>query len=250
MTLLLLPGCAARKMAVSNADHLVTYQITRRVPLYSEQKDLLSRDVEKFLNSTKPMAQEILPLIDEVTLENPAQVEAQYQKFQAFYQDLAQKFSGVMAKHMAKLDEKQQKDFFKNLDDENRDLLKKEKEKKIDQIEERLEMILGTVNAQQKQIIRDYNDYYRARAKDRLDRRLRLHQSFRSIYQQDISPDSREELIQESFVKYQEETLVGNKHIEILKKFLPTISKKQKEYFQNQIKEVSSLLKYFISTDY
>jgi hypothetical protein len=250
LMVLLLPGCAAKKFAVKNADHLLTYQITRRVPLYSKQKAELTRDVENFLNNTKPEAQEMLPLIDEVNLEKSAQVEAQYRKFETYYQSLAKKFSTVVAKHMAKLDEKQQKDFFNNLDDENREILKKEKEKQIDQIEERLEMILGSISGEQKQIIRDYSDYYRTRSKERLDRRLALHQSFKTIYQQDLSPDSRQELIEESFAKYQTETLANTKNIEILKKFIPTVSNKQKEYFRKQIKDVKSLVKYFISTEY
>lgn len=243
-------GCAAKKLAVDNADSLISYQVTRRVPLYSGQKDKLEKDIEAFLEKAKPVAHEILPVIDELDLNSDEKLPAQYNKFEAFYSKLALDFAGLMAKHLSTLDKKQQKDFFATLDDENRTLLKKEKEDRIDDIEDRFKNFLGSINGPQKQLIREYEEYFHSRAKQRLDRRIALHKEFREIFKTDLSPDSKEKSLHEAFAGYQKDALNGNKNLEILKKIIPTLSKSQKEYFRKEAEEVKDVLKYFLTVDY
>lgn len=250
MFVILFTGCAAKQLAVENADSLISHQITKRVPLYSKQKDLLKKDIDQFLNDSKPLAQEILPVIDDIDLKNDEAVAEKYKKLESYFMDISGKFSAMMATHIAKLDSKQQKDFFNVLDDENRELLKREKEDRIDSIEERFEMFFGSIKGKQKQLIRENADYFHQRAKAKLDRRVKLHQEFRNIFEGDLSENGRAKLIQEAFVKYQNDTLKGNKNLELLKKILPTISKKQREHFRGQTREVKELLKYFLSVDY
>lgn len=247
---LMFSGCAAKKLAIDNADTLVSHQITKRVPLYSKQKDKLSRDIDKFLNDSKPLAQEVIPIVDEINLSDEDKLDAQYEKFEDFYAKIAKDFSLLMSKHIATLDEKQQKDFFNTLDDENRELLKKEKEERLDHIEERFEMFFGSIKGEQKQLIREYADYFHQRARDRLNRRVKLHQDFREIFKQDSSQETRANMIQEAFVEFQNDTIKGNKNLEIIKKMRPTLTKTQKEHFRNQTLEVKELLKYFLSVDY
>lgn len=251
MFIVLFTGCAAKQLAVENADTLISHQITKRLPLYSKQKDKLNRDIDKFLNDSKPLAQEILPVIDDIDLKNEEAVSEKYKKLEAYFMDISKKFSAMMSSHIAKLDSKQQKDFFNVLDDENRELLKREKEDRIDSIEERFEMFFGSIKGEQKQLIREYADYFHDRAKAKLDRRIKLHQEFRNIFKaEELSENGREKLIQDAFIEYQNDTLKGNKNLEILKKVLPTISKKQREHFRGQTREVKELLKYFLSVDY
>lgn len=243
-------GCAAKKLAVDNADTLINHQITKRLPLYSTQKDELSKDVDRFLAAKKPMAEEIIPVIETIELDSTQNVESQYEKLERFYRNISRDFSQLMSKHMAKLDYKQQKEFFETLDDENRDILKKEKEDRVDQVEERFEQFLGSINSKQKQLVREYADYFQERAKHRLDYRVKLHQNFKAIYNQDASELSRASSFQEKFIEYQEASLKGNKNVEFLKKVVPTLSDSQKEYLRKQLQEVKSLLKYFVTVDY
>lgn len=243
-------GCAAKKMAVENADSLISYQVNKRLPLYSAQKEELAKDVDKFLNDTKPKAQDILPIIDDLNLKDPAKLDANYAKVETFYKILAKDFSALMSKYLAKLDTKQQKDFFETLDDENREILKKEKEDRINGIEERFEMFLGSINSAQKQLVREYADYFHDRSKARLDRRVKLHQELRQIYFQDVSEASRKTQIQDSLLEYQEASLTGNKNLEILKKIIPTLTEAQREYFRKEAQEIKDLLRYFNSIDY
>jgi phage-related minor tail protein len=243
-------GCAAKKLAVQNADSLITHQMTKRLPLYSDQKDTLEKDVDAFLDRTKPMAQEVLPVIDEMNLKNEEEISTQYQKLESFFVQVSNEFSKLSSKYMAKLDPKQQKEFFETLDDENREILKKEKENRIDQAENRLELFLGHVNSKQKQIIREYGDYLQKRAKTRLDRRIKLHHEFKIIYHQDISESSRASAFLEQFVNYQNESMTGNKNLEIIKRFIPTITSEQREHFRKEAEEIKSLIKYFNSVEY
>lgn len=243
-------GCAAKKMAVENADTLISYQVNKRLPLYSAQKDELSKDIDKFLNETKPKAQDILPVIDDLNLKDPSKLDANYAKIESFYKGLSKDFSSLLSKYLAKLDIKQQKDLFETLDDENREILKKEKEKRIDGIEDRFETFLGSINSPQKQLVREYADYFHDRAKSRLDRRVKLHDKLKAIYNQDVSESSRRTQIQESMVEYQESALTGNKNLEILKKIVPTLTEPQREHFRKEAQEVKDVLRYFNSIDY
>ena len=247
----LFTGCAAKKLAIDNADTLISHQINRRLPLYSKQKEELSKDIDKFLNDSKPLAQEIVPIVDEIDLNNDAEIEGQYNKLEAYFSEISKKFSAMMSTHIARLDKKQQKDFFDTLDEENRELLKREKDDRIDSIEERFEMFFGSINGEQKQILVEYSDYFHDRAKQRLDRRVKLHKEFREIFkEEDLSENGRVKMIQDAFVKYQNESLVGNKNLEMLKKVLPTLSKRQHEHFRKHTVEIKELLKYFLSVDY
>lgn len=247
----LVTGCAAKKFAVDNADTLISHQINKRVPLYSKQKEKLSKDIDKFLNDSKPLAQEILPIVDEIDLKNEAKIENHYKKLEAYFMEISKKFSAMMSGYLAQLDKKQQKEFFDTLDEENRQLLEREKEDRIDSIEERFEMFFGSIKGEQKQLLIEYSDYFHNRAKQKLDRRVKLHNEFRQIFsQEDLSLNGREKMIQDAFVEYQKESLTGNKNLEMLKKLLPTISKGQREHFRGQTSEVKELIEYFLSVDY
>jgi hypothetical protein len=250
LTLILGYGCAAKKLAIENADRLISYQMTKRLSLYSSQKAQLAKDIDQFLNKTKPDAQELLPIIDEIHLEEPAKAEAQYLKLEKYFNKVSQDFSAIMAKYLAVLDQKQQKELFKTLEDENREIFKQEKEKRIDVVEDRLKMFIGKLNGEQKELIREYSDYFHSRAIERLDRRIKLHHKFKEIYNQDISASSREKLFLDSFIKYQEDSLINDKNVELLKKFVPTVTKDQREYFRKIVQEVKGLIKYFISIEY
>ena len=49
LVLFSLHSCGVRKLIVDNAAGLLSYQVTRHIPLYGKQKDDLGKDIEKFL---------------------------------------------------------------------------------------------------------------------------------------------------------------------------------------------------------
>lgn len=247
---LLTYSCTAHKIGVNNADTLIGRQITRRLPLYSLQKDELGKDIDQFLNQSKPVAQDVLPVIDDMKLESPEKMEEHYKKLEGFYRKIAKDFSRLMSKYMAKLDYKQQKDFFETVDEENREIIKKDKQERLEEIEDRLKTFLGNLNTSQKQIITNYENYFMEQTNKRVERRKELHERFKYIYAQDVSPETRKDLFQEAFVNYQEEGLSSNKNLEILKKLIPTVTQAQREHFRRKTQEIKEILSYFLQVNY
>ncbi len=242
-------GCGMQELAVDNADRLLSYQITRRLPLTSKQTDLLKKDIKRFLIQEKSVAQELLPVIDQIDLTGPDKLAASYQKLQEFYARIASDFSELIATHMAPLDRKQREEMFETLEDENRKLLKKGKEERLEDIEESFIRLLGPLSGPQKKIVRSYEDYYHARAQQRVERRAKLQQEIKEIFKVDRS-DKRKTQLSQAFGSFQKVALEGNKTLEIIQKIAPTLSKKQREHFRTQVSTVKEILKYYLTVDY
>jgi hypothetical protein len=247
---LVLSGCGMKKLAVENADGLIYYQVGKRLPLYSEQKDDLGKDIDQFLNAKKNTANDVIAVINELDIKSEDKVEKHYKKLEAVYIETIRDFSNLLAKYIARLDKKQQKEFFEYLDDENREIVKRKKAQTIDKIEERAKMLLGSVNDKQKQLIREYEGYFHQRNKERVDRRIKFHTKLRSLFKEDLSVDSRTAGMQDAFRSYQAEALEGNKGLEILKKAVPTFTDEQKEHFRNHAQDMKEMLKYYLTVDY
>lgn len=245
-----LVSCGPKKLAVKNADTLITYQITKRVPLYSAQKDELTKDVEKFLVRTKPTAKEIVPVFDELDFKNESKLEDQYQNLKNHYKKIAREFSLLMSKYIAKLDSKQQKEFFENLEEENKKLTRKLTSDQSSDIEDKFEMFFGTITDDQKKMLKEYSEYFKSRGQARLQRRIKLQEEMKSAFADDMSVESRTKMIQESFVDYQNSSLLDNKNLEIIKKIAPSLNTNQREYFKKEAQDIKETLKYFITVDY
>lgn len=250
LLLILCYSCAAKKLVVNNADTLLEHQITKRLPLYSKQKKALAEDVTQFLKAQKPRAREVLPVIDKININNPDEIDDHYLVLAKNYDQIALDFSRILSKHMAKLDSKQQKDFFKTLAQENRELKKKDPEERTEKIQERFENFFGSINEKQKQKLTDLHDHFEARNKERILRRIELHAEFERIFENDLSPESRQDLFVKSYAEYQKKSIDHKKNIELIKAILPTVSEKQKEFFKSRTREVKEILKYFLEASY
>jgi hypothetical protein len=243
-------GCAAQKLAVKNADTLLVHQLQKRLHLYSQQKKLLNIDIVKFLNDHKKTAQDILPLVDEISLEDKEKVSENYHKLIIFYQQVAQDFSLLISKHMVPLDLKQQKDLFETLTNENRKMAKKDPTERLEGVKDRFKTFFGSVTEKQKQLLTDYQPHFEESNQKRLMRRKSLQEEFRLIFDRDVSSTSRQDLFLNAFKTYQREALDHEKNLEIIHAFLPTISKNQKEHFRNRLKEIKDILVYYLTVDY
>lgn len=248
--LILCYSCAAKKIVVNNADTLLEHQITKRLPLYSKQKQVLSEDVSQFLKDQKPRAREVLPIIDKIDVNKPDDIDDHYKVLARNYDQIALDFSRLLSKHMAKLDSKQQKDFFDTLAQENRELKKKDPEERTEKIHERFENFFGSINEKQKQKITDLSEHFEERNKQRILRRIELHAKFQKIFQNDLSSGSRQDLFVKSYAEYQKKSVDHEKNVELIKAILPTVSKKQKDFFKARTREVKEILKYFLEASY
>ncbi|HXH76140.1 MAG TPA: hypothetical protein VNJ08_14310 [Bacteriovoracaceae bacterium] len=248
--LMLFGSCAAKKILVKNADNLLEHQIEKRLPLYSKQKEELSSDITAFLNETRPKAHELLPVIDGLDLEKSDKLESQYRQIATLYEDISLNFTRLLAKHMAVLDQKQQKEFFENLADENRQLAKKEPDDRLKKNKERFKKFFGAIDDGQKQMLTELQDKIEAGREAKLERRANLIKKLKEIYAEESSVKARQAEITSTFKDYQKNAHDHSKNLGILKTILATISPEQKEFFRKQVAEVKEILKLYLETEY
>jgi hypothetical protein len=239
-------GCAAKKIAVNNADSLLSYQITKRIPLNTAQKNQLDEDLTQFLKKKQEEAQDILPFVDQITL-NEADLEKNYQRVEELYRKIAQDFSHLISRHMAQLKLEGQREFFDNLRTENKDLKKKGSSERLKTVQERFEHFLGPLTEKQADLLKSYRPYYLKRSAEHLKRREALEDRLKLIYKEGSDLEHR---FNQAFADYQNSSLQESKNLEILKKFIPTMTKNQKERFRRKLQEIKDLLQHFIKVDY
>lgn len=242
-------GCTAKKLTAQHADILLEHQIEKRLPLYLSQKKQLKKDVDSFLNEQKPFAREAIPIITSIELD-VSKVDEQYGTLQALYKKLALNFSRLMSKYMAPLDMKQQKEFAKNLIKENEDIKSSKSDERMEKIQDRFETFFGTITDKQIEIFKTYNKYFEDRHLLRLSRRQALHNRFIEIYNMDIPEQSRKNYFYEAFADYQGNYPNGPKNIEIIKNIIPTLSRDQKEYFEDKTNDIKEILNYYLEIHY
>lgn len=242
-------GCAGKKLVAKNADLLVELQIEKRLPLYSSQKDQLTKDVKGFLNNQKPLTKKSLPIISKIELD-PEKVDEQYDTLNGLYQELALQFSKLMAKYMAILDSKQQKEFKENLEGENRVLKRMNSDDQVEKTQERIESLFGTITDKQMELIKKQRSYFEGTHKLRVSRRELLHEEFFKIYKMDLSDESRAASFYEAFANYQKNYPENPKNKELIKNILLTLNADQKAVFKNKIKELKEIINYYLETSY
>ncbi len=243
-------GCAAKKMAIDNADTLITYQVGKDLPLSSSQKDSLRKKVEGFLNGAKPLANKIQETLTKFDPGNSETITPAYQELEKEYLVLAQDFSKILSQSMATFDKAQQKEYFEIQKDKSSKIKKLKTKERMAKLKERLEHFIGKINEEQQNLIVTYNEYFEDRAQKRIVRRGELQGKFKEIFAQEVTHSEKEKLIQDAFINYQKESLAGNKNLEMLKLLVPTLSEEQIKHLNSKKEEIIELLKYFIKKEY
>lgn len=243
-------GCAAKKLAIDNADTLITYQIGKDLPLNSAQKDKLQKQVKTFLKDLRPMAyqmEDVLKKFDPKKLET---VEPTYQDLEKQYLFITKNFSQLLAQSMAMLDKDQQKKYLEIQADKTLKLKKNKPSDRVSRHKKRLEQFLGKINNQQQEFLLSYNDYSEKRFHKRIERREKLQEIFKEIFKRSSDQSVKEQLFQEAFVNYQKESLEGNKNLEMLNSLIPTLNEDQIKHLNGKKEEIIDLLKYFRNKEY
>lgn len=251
LSFLLLTACAAKKLAVKHADTFLVHAVEKRLPLHSEQKSQLNKDVDKFLMEKKPVAEELLPVIDMIDIDKPAQFDEIYEKLVSSYRKTANDFSQLLAKHIADLSPDQQKKFFKKLSSENKDIKEKKPAERVSDLKRKLEKIMGSVSDKQEALISQQESYLVAKAQMRLERREKLHEKMKDILKEDSTSETKREKLLEAFTQYQKSTIdAAKENLPLIKKFAATMSDKQKEKLRESVSELKQIIGYYLETDY
>jgi hypothetical protein len=250
LCLAVLSACGPKQIAVKYADTYIESQIEKRLPLYDSQEEVLSKDIDKFLNEHKEKASQIIPILKKVDLDSPASLDEQYPEFQKAYLEIASNFSQILARHMSVFDKKQQRDFLKKMREENNDMFTKSRKERLEKVESRVRSLLGTVTDDQKKILEENRKVLDDQIVSRSERRSKLHKNFKAILEQEISNETKEKMIHEAFIAYQKESFADTRSIEITKKFMPTLKPVQKENVRIRLGELQEILNYFVETGY
>ncbi len=247
---LLTYGCAAKKLAVDHADTIIELEVEKRLPLYSRQKEELSRDIDIFLNNKKMAAKDMLPVLDSIKLDQPQKIDAQYAVLMKFFRKISLDFSLVMAKYMTQLDKKQQVELFENLNKENKLASKKDPTERREALEDKIEKILRSISKDQKKILKTYDAYFISQHKIKVEKRREMYAQFKVILAQNIPTATKRDQLQSLYTAYYDDQTKSNKSLEIIHKFIPTISRRQKEAFRTQTQEIKEILNFFIQAKY
>jgi hypothetical protein len=242
-------GCAAKRMVAKHADVLLEHQIEKRLPLYEAQKKQLSKDVNQFLNDQKSFTKEAIPVITSIQLD-VNKIDGQYDYLNSLYRKLALNFSKLMSKHMASLDEIQQKKFGEKLKSENESLARSKSEDRIEKISDRFETLFGNISNKQKKILESEKSYFEERHKVRISRREKLHEKFMTIYKMDLSNQSRAQYFYDAFAEYQNEYPESPKNKELIKSMIPTLTAQQRQVFEEKINDLKEILNYYLEAYY
>lgn len=250
-SLLFLQACGAKKLAVEHADTFIESSVTKRLPLNSAQQEVLSKDIDTFLMKKKNVAQDLLPIIDQIKVEEPDKIDGQYDKFLTHYRDLAGDFSQIMAKHLASLDSNQQTKFFSRMDEENKDVLESNDTERVEQVKRKVEKLIGPLKEQQEKFFSDHKTYFEDKAKSRVDRKVSLNGKLKEILAMTTPPASKETQVRAAFDLYQKESIESSRsNLPLIKKFLPSMTTKQKEIFRERIQDAKEMIGYYIEADY
>lgn len=238
-------GCTAKKMAIDNADSLIAYQVSKDLPLNTSQKDQLKKNIKTFLNTLKPQAKSFQEALNKFDPGNLETLDSTYKELEEGYLKIAHDFSKILAESMASFDKTQQSKYLENQKNKT-SKIKKSKSK----IKERLEYFIGKMTEEQHNLIAAYSGYFAERAEARINRRVKLQETFKTLFEQNLSQTEKEKLMHEAFVSYQKESLTGNKNLEMLRALLPTLNEHQMKHLNNRKKEIIDLLKYFAQREY
>ncbi len=159
--------------------------------------------------------------------------------------------SSHLAKHIASLDASQQKKFFEKLADENESMLQKKNSAKVEQMEDKVEKLIGSLNKQQEKFFDDHQSYIGQKSKARLDRREKLHGQLKTILKQEPDVAIKQSKIEEVFATYQSESIEASySNLPLIKEFLPSMSAQQKEYFRARVQDLKEMINYYIEAEY
>lgn len=244
-------SCAAKKLAVKHADTYITHAVEKKIPLTDAQEKQLAKDVDHFLMAKKSAAQEIIPLVDKMNPDEPTLFNEIYDSILKSYRGIAEDFSKLLAGYIVDLDEKQQKTFFRRLAEDLETKKEKDKEERSSDLKRKVERLFGALTPIQEKLLKDQSDYFQKKAVLHLERKAQLHGRLETILSQDSAKSTKREMVVEAFMNYQDAGILSSKeNLDIVKRFSPTLSLKQKEYFRERIRDLKEIIGYYLETQY
>lgn len=249
LSLFLAFGCGLQKLAVSNADMILRYQIEKRLPLSAPQKKELPQDIDHFLNQNKQIAKDLISIIKEIDL-NPEKADQQYDELNLLYQKLASSFFALISKPMSQFDKKQQAELINIFKVEEEKLSKITDDERRTKITERMEYFFGDIKKDQRVLFSELLNEWDLRHREHLERKRKLQEKIIFTIGQVVTEAEKEKNLNFVLNEYVTSYPAANKNKQIIKRIIYSIHPDQKEHFKKRIEDVVEIIKYFQKTDY
>lgn len=246
LLLLLLTGCAAQRLVISQIDNIIEFQTGSKLSLYYRQKDALEKDVTTYLKGLQKEVPGWKVKLAALDLKKPETLDSFWDDLQNQYLAVSKGYVHVLAKYLALLDAKQQISFFEAMKEENDEI--RESPAQRNKLAERVEFFFGEVSTQQEQVISDNMPLLKERQMARLKRREELHAKLKAIY---ATTGAKEEKIRTAFDAYQERLMVDQQPLfKMYRDLCRGLTTKQEMKFKERQKEMGELLDHFARGNY
>ena len=180
-SILTFSACSFKSLVFPNLDYLIVSRIDQNLGLYGEQENQVKSDIQLLLRENISFVKIIL---DDIKKLDPKNFDSfrEYELLRTRYRTISEQVSTIIAKQIAKFDEKQIKQFYEINKEKNEEIEERIKEREIEDYFGRYEFFLGDLNQKQKDLIKKNIDLYKSLSKQRLQNRIQTQKKMRDIF--------------------------------------------------------------------
>lgn len=243
------------KTAIKNLDTVIEYKVGDTLGLYYAQKKQLERDTTKFLNKSKSMAPAIQKKLegykelisDKTPTSKMILDEIRY--WNGLYEEVAENIILEHMSYLSELTEKQQNEFFKEMEKKNKELADKIKNSEEEDLFKSYKYIFSELNEKQKKVLKKNKDHLEKRSKAYLERRREFQNELKKLWKKDAPQDKFKELALKT-VRTRSNPQANKERAAIIEDLLKAMDDKGKKALLENLEKFEAWVETFSSTRY
>lgn len=248
---ILIQGCALQSFLVPQIDLVIELRMQAQLDLYYKQKQMLSKDIDLYLNSQKYRVPDALKLMNSIDLESALKTEDNFNQILALYKSASMDFNLLLCRYLSLLDTRQQEHFFKKQFEDNTKIAEYMLEQNLVKLKERVEFFTGPVQKNQEPILSAYLPSWKKRTEIRLERRKGLHTKLKLILAGPLTSEEKTTKLAGEFEQYISESFSDREDIvKFIKDLSLTLSLEQKKHLRDKKSMLRELLKKFSEVEF
>jgi len=241
-----LSACSFKPLVFPNLDYLITSRIDQNLGLYGEQENEVKSDIQLLLRENISFVKNIL---DDIKKLNPRTFDSLegYELLRSRYVTISEQVSAIMAKQIAKFDEKQIKQFYEINQEKNEEIEERIKERKAEDYYGRYEFFLGDLNQKQKDLIKKNVKLFKTLSSQRLQKRLQTQNKMQDLFRLK-DPEQKEKEIYALFLGSSIMPITPERKqvIQLFGEIVSLMDKEQIKSFSKKRQEWVEWLEYYI----
>lgn len=229
-----------------NLHFFIVSRIDKNLGLYGEQEIEVKADILKLLKEEVSVAKGISNDLQDLNPKsfNP---DKKYEVLQSYYKQIGSKVNIILAKQIAKFDDKQIKKFFKISRKRNDEIEENIKDRETEDYYDRYEFFLDDLNQKQKDLIAKNIGLFKKLSKQRLENRLSTQAEMKVLFKiKDIN--ERQTKILELFSKRMSLPMTKERKqaISLFGDIIKSMDSEQIKYFREKQQSWLEWLDYYI----